>query len=277
MANRTLVGASGTYRVGNLLATTSAFRVYLAQEVGGQYCLLQVAASIEANGGLDRAAFLLQRFEATADVFDVEYAKTHERKHLHYDRLYPAVIESFVSPQQGGRRINVLALTDVDDIFRVVPLSNLRMKDRLRIDPETSAWIMGRLLKLLAFVHGEGVAHGSLVAKNVVLDPKNHFAITLDWSHARMFPSQVPGDIAALDIADAATAVFASIGGNTTTGTWPYEGHEAYTNLLLRLMFMRTSKVSTRPGGAERVMDQFYELVRSEYGRVFHPFTTLPL
>lgn len=274
MATLTLTGASGTYRVGGLLATSQGYRLWLAKELTtDQHCLLQVATSIEANGGIDRAAFLLNRFKATADVFDVAYAKNHERKHLHYERLYPSLIESFIALEQGGRRINALSLADVDDIFRITPLSNLRRKERVRLDPESSAWVMGRLLKLLSFTHGEGVSNRSLTANNVLLDPKQHFAVTLDWSNARVFPDQVPSEDAAVDIASAAKAVFVAIGGDPITKAWPYEGHVPYVSLLRQLMEPSTDTALL----AETTQDQFYELVRREYGSSFHPFTTLPL
>lgn len=266
-----LHGSAITYEVGNLLAATAAYRVYLARDVStSRYCLLQVAKSLGFNGGLDRAAFLLQRFKSNADAYDVEFSKTHARKHLHYDRLYPAILESFVSDEQGGRRINVLTLTDVDDVQRIVPLSNLRLKDALRIDPETSAWVLGRLLKLLTFVHGEGVQNRAITARNVLLDPDQHFAITLDWSTARMFPGQIPKEFAAQDIAGAASAVFAAIGGDVDRNVWPYEGHHRYVALLMQ--FMRGEVTS-----ADDAHDQFYKLVRAEYGQEFHPFTTLSL
>ncbi len=271
MALVTLKGAFGSYGVGDLLATTQTYRLYLCQEVRtGERFLMQVAATLESSGGLDRAAFLLNRLKATADTYSVEYTARNEGKHLHYDRLYPNVVDSFVSPEQGKRRINVLSLTDVDSILRVLPLSNLLVKDRLRIDPETSAWVMGRLLKLLAFVHEEGIAIQALTANNILLDIEQHFAVTLDWSNARMFPLTVPAQYAAIDIAYAAKAVFAAIGGSVINGTWSYEGHIPYVQLLRRF-------TQGKETNAERAMDTFYELVRREYGKTFHPFTTLPL
>lgn len=266
-----LDGTVGTYDVSDMLAATAAYRVYLARDTTNDTrCLLQIATKPEANGGLERAAFILGRFKKAADAYDVEYAKTHERKHLHHDRLYPAVVESFVSSEQGDRRVTILNLTDVKNILAVVPLSNLRLKDRLRIDPETSAWIMGRLLKLLNFTHGEGVLNGALTARNVLLHPEQHFAMTLDWSVARVFPGVVPAEFAVADIASAATAVFEAIGGDATTGMWPYDDHVPYVSLLRQLMHGRVSDASS-------AHDQFYELVRAQYGNEFHPFTTLPL
>ena len=259
------------YTVGTLVAATATYRLYLATDLlSREWRLLQIAAAPEHNGGLDRAAFLLERFARSGAQLDAEYARSHERKHLHYERLHPTLVKSFLSPEQGNRRVNILALADVADLRSIVPLSNLLKKDRRRVDPETSAWIMGRLLKLLSFVHAEGVANRAMMANNVLLDPDQHFAITLDWSVARVFPSTVPAEHAATDIKMAATAVFSALGGSVANNSWPYEGHEPYIALLRQLML-------TGAPDADKALDAFYATVRAEYGQSFHPFTTLSL
>ena len=260
-----------SYEVGRAVASTATYRLYLAQEwPSGEWRLLQIAATPEDSGGLDRAAFLLRRFADSGTQLDAEYEKLHSGKHLHYERLHPGLVASFLSPEQGDRRINILALAAVPDLRQVIPLSSLRRKDRQRVDPETSAWIMGRLLKLLTFVHAEGVANRAMTPNNILLDPEQHFAVTLDWSIARIFPGVVPTDHVKSDIKSAAKAVFYALGGSSSNATWPHEGHEPYIDLLRQLMCAGAPD-------ADKALDQFYELVRAEYGLSFHPFTTLPL
>lgn len=266
-----ITNRNDTYEVGEAVASTATYRLYLARDLFcDEWRLLQIAAKPEDNGGLDRAAFLLERFATSGALLDAEYAKSHERKRLHYERLYPLLVASFVSPEQGNRRINILGLADVPDLRRIVPLSSLRAKDRLRVDPETSAWIMGRLLKLLGFAHAQGVANRAMTSNNVLLDPEQHFAVTLDWSTARVFPGQVPAEHATSDIKAAAKAVFHALGGSVQNATWPYNGHEPYISLLRQLMYGGSPS-------ADMALDQFYSTVRAEYGNSFHPFTTLPL
>lgn len=266
-----LNGASGAYDiVRNPLSTTPEARLYLArEEQSDTWRLVQVAASRAHNGALERAAFILSRLNETAEQFDAVYTKSHDGHRLHYDRLYPRVVETGISPEQGSRRINIYALADIDDIRRVVSLAGLVRRQQLRVDVETSAWIMGRLLKMLAFVHGEGIENRYLTANNILLDPQEHFAVTLDWSNSFVHPAQVPADIATTDIGKAAHATLFALGG-TDDGAWPYEGHTPYITLLRQMMAGKYTD-------ADKASDVFYELVRAEYGKSFHPFTTLPL
>ena len=117
-----------TYEVGAAVASTATYRLYLAKELSsGEWRLLQVAAQPEDSGGLDRAAFLLERFTAIGARLDVEHESSHPGERLHYERLHPLLVTSFVCPEQGNRRINILRLAGVTDLHRIIPLSNLRM------------------------------------------------------------------------------------------------------------------------------------------------------
>ncbi|QCT39739.1 hypothetical protein FBF31_01420 [Candidatus Saccharibacteria bacterium oral taxon 955] len=265
-----LKGASGLYDIqARRLADTESYSFHLArEEESGRWHLAQIAASRKYNGGLERAAFILRRLATTAELFDAEYAKLTNH-HLHYERLYPLLVESGVSPERGRRRINIYCFADVDDVRRILPMSNIRRKNGLRVDIKTSAWIMGRLLKMLAYIHGEGVQNRRITASNVLLDHQQHFAITLDWTSAFLHQDQVPADKAVLDIKDAASAVMFSLGGEVN-GHWPYGETGAYIRLLQQL-------IKGAYSNAEEALDSFYELVRAEYGQKFHKFTTLSL
>lgn len=260
-----------SYEIGRRVASTATYQLYLVREQpSGEWRLLQIAATPEDSGGLDRAAFLLRRFTDSGIQLEADYERLYGGRGLHYERLHPGIVASFLSPEQGNRRINILALAAVPDLRRVIPLSSVRRKDRQRVDPETSAWIMGRLLKMLTFVHAEGVVNRAMTPNNILLDPEQHFAVTLDWSVARIFPGVVPPEHVATDIKSAAKAVFYALGGSVGNATWPHEGHEPYINLLRQLMH-------TGAPDADNALDQFYGLVRAQYGHSFHPFTTLQL
>ena len=134
---------------------------------------------------------------------------------------------------------------------------------------------MGRLLKLLAFTHGEAIAVRTLTGSNVLLVPDRHFALVFDWSSAMTYPEFIPRAVQTDEVAHAAKAVFAAIGGDPQTGHYPYlrdgdDESRQYVDFLWRLA---SGRVST----AEKAHTQFYELVDALYGKKFHPFTTLPL
>ena len=261
------------YQVGAKVADTTAYRIYLCIEVAtGRECLLQVAAEREHNGGLDRAAYILSELRTTANTLEEQYAKQSKGKKLHYDRLFPCLVDSFIANDQGQRRVNVLAFQDVLVPTKMVPLSNLTDKDRLRVALPSSAWIMGRLLKLLILVHSEDIAVGSLSGNNILLEIEQHFAVVLDWSSSQTYPSGIPASVRKDDIASAAKAVFRAIGGNPSTGA-----HDCTDSNERQYYEFLWNLGCRREANAERAHTQFYELSDKLFGRGFHEFHTLPL
>ncbi|QQS21486.1 hypothetical protein IPM09_03090 [Candidatus Saccharibacteria bacterium] len=266
-----ITGTKSPYTVIAPLAHTTSHRLYICKDGTGNLRLLQIAVTRGANGGLGRGAYILGQLTAESQRLDTLYATKHDGKHLHYDRLFPELVESFVSPTQDKRRVNILAFTDVTDVASLVPFSNLRTRDQVRLDLKTSAWVMGRLLKLQTFVHAQGVGIRAIRSDNILLDPSKHFAIVLDWSSARMYQQAIEREGAMSDIASAASAVMASIGG-TSHGV-SYELDEAEVRYVALLRQLGDGAVTD----AITAHSQFYELVRDIWPNEFHPFTTLPL
>jgi serine/threonine protein kinase len=254
------------------LAATKSYRLYMARIAGtDNWCLLQIARERKFNGELSRAAVVLDELADTSRRYDEAYGKLHEGKHLHYDRLFPEKVESFVSEDQGGRRVNVLSFTDVSDVRSLVPLSNLRTKDRVILDLKTGAWVMGRLLKLLQFAHGQGIAVRSLRSNNILLDREQHFAIVLDWTDAFMFQDKVSSEASTADIIRAAEAVLESCG--VTSDGLPYALDDSDTQYVALIRSFAEGCESS----ADAAHTQFYQLVHDVWGTGFQQFTTLPL
>ena len=267
---------SSLYLVGKMVAESDKYRLYLCkQKESGRQCLLQIATTIEQNSGLDRAAYILKELKQRSDETEEAYArdKTDSKDLLNYDLGFPELIESFICSQQLGRRVNIIAFRNVDDVSKMIPISNINAKDRLRVDLRTSVWIMGKLLKLLVFTHNEGISVNFLTGKNVLIYPDQHYVLIFDWSGAQIHPEDVPFEIRQLEISRVAQAVIAVLGGDLATGIIPNDGDEAfgrYTDYLLRLARGNESK-------AERAHMQFYELVDTLWKRGFYPFTTTSL
>lgn len=256
------------------VAESKLHRIYVCKDVATERrYLLQVTTEVEHNGELERAAYLLKELGGVAELFEQENAKVNPERKVSYDRLFPQLIDSFITAEdQGSRRINILGFAEVDDPTLFVPLSNLAKKDHLRVSLASSAWVMGRLLKLLGFAHGERIAVKTLGGGNILLEPTRHFALVFDWSSAMTYQTEVPIAVRKNDIAGAANTVLAAIGADTETGNFPYQLGEdtAYVDFLWRL-------ANRREGNALRAHGQFYELVEQLWGRKFTPFQTLPL
>lgn len=262
---------SRLYQVGKQVAETSTYRLYLCQDEAGRQCLLQIAAAVEHNGALQRGAYTLKELERRANELEEAYARVKKNPEamLNYRLGFPELVDSFISREQGARQVTILAFRNVEDVSNMVPLSNITVKDRLRVDLRTSAWIMGKLLKLLAFAFAEGFSV-DVTGNNVLIEPKQHYVLIFDWSTAQVYPEVAPRDMQSLQISKAAQAVVVVLGGNLETGTFPDESNKVYTDFILKL---------ARGGmrNAEEAHKEFYALVDSIWERTYHPFTAEPL
>lgn len=264
------------YEVGQPVGTAQDYKLYLCATEEGRQCLLQICAAAENNSFLDRTAYVLRQLKLRADELEAEYAQVKEDPDqlLNYDLQFPELVDSFICRKQGDRRINVLAFRNIEDVGKLVPIINITEKDRWRVDLRTSAWIMGKLLKLLAFAHGEGFAIGNLAGNNILIEPDQHYVVVFDWASAQICSDEIPIEIRRHDIAHAARSVVTVLGGSLKKGIpldpGGYEGFGRYDDLILRLA--RGSE-----SNAKKAHSQFYELVEQLWKREYYPFTTLPL
>jgi hypothetical protein len=265
---------NGVYRysVGQLVAEAEKYRLYLCQHDTNRQCLFQIALTAEQNGSLDRAAYILRELTRLASEVEEGYARvrTDPKSLLNYQLGFPELVDSFVCFEQGGRRVNILAFRHVDNVSTMVPVVNIMEKDKLRVDIKTSAWILGKTLKLLTFAHSEGMAIARLGGNNILIEAKQHYVVLFDWSEVQTFPREVPAEIAQKEIIQTAKTIIIVLGGDPETGEIPdsdEEGHIQYAEHLKRL---------SRGGGsnAGTLHKEHYALIERLGWKGFHPFTT---
>lgn len=244
-----------TYEVCSKIAEAPTYRLYVAKE-DSKDLLLRVPLDLDGNGNLEREAFLLDYLSKMSAEYEMEYADTNPgtAKKLLYNWLFPAIVDSFVSEDQGGRRVNILALSGAE-VAHVAPL--VKLKAREKIDVKTSAWILGRLLKLQGFANEVGVDY-DFSSDEVLLDPKNHKVIYLGWAAARMDDDVDPRP----NIRAAAQSILDWTAANGTADEDQY------------LELVRDLAKSGRRTALEAHQD-FYALIRSLWGSQYHPYTTV--
>lgn len=262
------------YEVEELVAEAPTYRLYICRDDDERELLLQIASEAGNNGKLERVAFILNDLMETAGRYEEMYATMYSGKQLGYGHLLPEVVDSFICDEQGKRRVNILALYKADRLNKVVPLSNITALDMRRVDLPSSAWILGRLLKLLVFVHGEGIAIRGISGNNILIQPEHHTVAVLDWTSALMF--QVQEEVAKVeftaDITSAAQAVFVAIGGDPETGSYPYDADDAEEYVQYLRQLCADSVTDTQD-----VHHTFYDVVNGLYGFSFREFRTYPL
>lgn len=259
------------YEVDKKVADTERYRLYLCSSNGSAGAnLLQVASSIEHNGVLDRTVYMLSRLLQEAEDLEAAYAKIkHNPKHmLNYQCMFPEIVDTFVSEDQGNRRVNILRFRGVEDVRSMAPLHNLVHKDQMAVDLKTSVWILGRLLKALVFLHDSKVAVSDLSLGNILIEPEKHSVVIFNWAEAQLMPNGVPSSIVREEIKTAACIAISVLGGSLESGI-PDDGSaefEAYRNHIFQLAQVGDNNATT-------AHQEFYSLVDSLWPRGFHPFT----
>jgi hypothetical protein len=271
-----ITGGIWIYKIFDKVAEAEKYRLYLCF-LRYRQCLLQIANAKEFNGDLDRAAYLLGELKRRADELEAEYAKVKDDpiKTLSYDLQFPELVDSFIPQQQGGRRVNILAFRNVEDITFMVPIINITSRDCLRVDLRTSGWILGKLLKLLVLTQSEGISIGLISGNNILIEPDKHYVLIFDWLLSELHSDKLTIEKRRQEISQVAQAVITLIGGNPVTGIIPNDGDESiecyddYTNYILRLARGNESNVQLAHEGLYKLMARFW------HG--YHPFTVKPL
>lgn len=273
-----LCGPNGDYQIGKKVAETGEFRLYICRQAAtNRECLLQIAIDVSGNGALDKAVYVLGELKTRADELQAEYQALPGKasKFLNYELGFPEVLDSFVCKEQGNRRVNILAFRGVESVGQMVPLVNLIERDKLRVDLRTSVWIMGKLLKLLVFVHDQNLVVNTISLSNVLIEPAEHYVVIFDWSKAAFHSGLLPAENKRQEIAQAAQAVFALLGGDPETGDVPRgdEDEEIFTRYTAYVRQLAVRGECDAP----KAHADFYRLVDELWKREFYFFTTKPL
>jgi hypothetical protein len=274
-----------TYVIGDVvkdrLTKSTDTTVYLvADQADGQWYMLKVSSDTASNGFLDREALVLRDIEAAVKRIRADEPDGFKGGAFRFEKCFPRLQESFLFKEQGNRRINIIAVpaADLGDRADLMPLERYRTRRQLLIDPKTSTWLMGRLLKIFALTHPIGVSVGQINGGNILVRPgekdlRAHRALFFDWTKAHQYEQVVPPEKVGEEIAQAATQVFIALGGNVGTGTLPASDQlvdNRYAELLVQFM-------SGRERDPDMARQRFYNLVRDMWDQEFHPFTTTPL
>ncbi|MFA6535829.1 MAG: hypothetical protein WC250_00210 [Candidatus Paceibacterota bacterium] len=268
-----------TYQVGKQIGQTEHHRIYECTLPDGQPAILKIALETSDNSSLDHEAVIIRIMTEEAKLLEAEFAETSEAKEhpeirLNYHFYFPALIESFIADEQGGRRINVVAFPNVaKKLVELVPILHLTTRDRIRIDPRTSAWILGKLLKMLGFTHNLNIEIGNLSGDNILINREGHFVAVFDWTGAKFADGALSDGVKAKEISQVTRAVVVALGGDPETGELLEDAQlpdEKYRELLQKLL-------SEGEASAKQAHGDFYRLVYGQWPREYHPFTAYPL
>ncbi len=271
------VTGDATYTVVKELRENAKFRFYLAFSDArpGTELMLKIATGVEYNGLLDREAMLLTNMREEAARRETEYARVRPGAGtLNYQIGFPEMVETFTTPEQGNRRVLILGFDAAQkDLAELAPIALVRIRDKARVDPRTSAWVMGKLLKIIAFAHDQSIAVGDLTGENILIVRKHHLVSVCSWSEAELHPGKLENEVVRGEIRAATRSVVLLLGGDPETGHIP-EDEQLVDG---RYQAFLTSMLRGAYSSANKAHSAFYELVEALWERKFHPYTTYPL
>lgn len=270
-----VTGKNGEYEIGDMVARNPRYRLYNCIDGDGRELLFQVAADTSYNGELSKNAWVLSRLAQRSDEIEAEYAALQAGKEwvvpLNYNLAFPQVHDSFIAQ---AKQVNILGFRNVASVKSIIPLVKI-WKDSLRVDLRTSAWMAGKLLKLLVFTHDHRfqVGDGKISGNNVLIEPDEHYILIFDWSGAIIHDEQVPAKIRRGEIKAAAQVIIKALGDDLECAR-ENDADVPYTNYLRSLAVSGESDASKAHETFYRIVDELCENPDSVWEKGFYKFTT---
>ncbi len=265
-----ITGKRGTYQPIRRFGSNDSINYHLCLDQNGKQLILAIASSISQNGKVDQYEYLLSRLEEASNRYQKLYnQKVGDGRLLHYDWLFPKVVESFMHlDRKGQRQLVVLDFPDANLEGATALLEIVRTGKR--VDLRTSAWIMGRMLKLSGFLHENNI-YCPMVLQEFLIIPDEHRLILLDWTQATL-ERILSETYSRYSIQQAAECTLRLLGATHHDGIWSYdyeiaESERPYLECLTELHRGTISE-------GNLAHQQFYAVVHSIWKKEFYPFTT---
>ena len=261
------------YTVERLLARGDICTLYSGHAAGSGPRILKIPLQPTDNDLLANEARILKHLQKSQGYVELRY-------------FVSRLAESFVYQEKNSgitRQINVLE--SVDGLYS---LKEVRAAYLHGVDSRDMAWMWRRLLVALGFAHASGVIHGAVLPTHILIQPREHGVVLIDWSYAvregerisaisseyrAWYPAEVftheealPG----LDIAMAARCMFELLGGDPLKQTLP---EHVPWQLASYLQGCTLANPRRRPQDARRLLSDFDALIARLWGpRTFREF-----
>ena len=165
------------------LTDTGIYRLWACRLPSGQIGFILIAVAATSNDILERMARILRTMRTLAEDEDRAALAREERNPPNYGAFFPHVVEAMLS--DDGRGVLIVGLDPVMYTYKqLVPLSVLTTAAGKRVDLQTIVWILGKLLKLMDFVHAVDFTIGLVDPTNELLETEVHGVFVVDFTGA---------------------------------------------------------------------------------------------
>lgn len=184
-AKAVIHGRKGDYSIKEPIACGGVTTVYRGENGSGDIGALaiKIVNSPGDNDLAENEAAVLRHLRAEPEKWVKEFHK-----------YLPELLDSLMIAAQN-RRANILALLD-----GYYSLREVKQQYPDGIEPRAMAWIWKRLLTILGFAHKKGKVHGAVIPPHIMINPKNHGLVLLDWSFAVDIAGKADSKIKAINI-----------------------------------------------------------------------------
>lgn len=269
----TLHTSTTIYTVERLLARGDICALYTGHAAGSGPRVLKIPLQPGDNDLLANEARILKHLQLSEDYAELRY-------------FVSQLTDSFTYQEKSSgitRQINVLE--HIDGLYS---LQEVRAAYPQGVDPRDMAWMWRRLLVALGFAHSCGVIHGAVLPTHILIQPREHGVVLIDWSYAvregerisaissayrAWYPAEVfahEEPLPGLDIAMAARCMFELLGGDPLKHTLPAR---VPWQLASYLQGCTLANPRQRPQDARRLLSDFDALIARLWGpRTFREF-----
>ena len=275
------------FRVMDRIAIGSICAVYRCRFQSGAEAVegvFKIARDPKSNAWVANEASVLRAIHATPDA-------------ARFGQFLPLVEASFPFGYPGAmRHANVLRthpeIRSPDELYT---LAEVQAAYPAGLDGRDVAWIWRRLLCAIGFAHRHDIVHGAVLPMHVMIEPKGHKLILVDWCTAVMNAKanarptdiltggfsdwyrreSVPGQppTPSLDVAFGARCMIELLGGDPVRADFPATVDPALRRHFGRLVGMDSGR---RPP-AGRVLEDFDTLIEAMWGpKMFRELTMPP-
>lgn len=232
-------GKAGRYQMysvaDHVLKGTSVYQLVVARHPAGRLGLAMIATQKPQNARVYKQARILQTLESVATDVDQQLKFSRVRT-ADYASFFPSVLETLVA-EDGRMGVFFGYHPSISSYGQLTPLT-IATKD-VRVDLRTGAWVLGKTMKLLQFIHNCGFTVGLMGGSNILIETALHGVFVLDFTTAEEQPSSRDQRD---EVAEAARAVWVACGGSSTTlppydaNIMRYQDHQKFLELLVRIM-----------------------------------------
>ena len=279
-------GSFGRVPVDAILTSAKASHVVISEM--SQFCDmtkgLRAKSDIKGMGETD-TFIKIARTPRDNDLMARETAalkRLHDSAGRDFVMFYPILLDSF-GVMSGRMRLRANVVPFLEGFLNLEELKQYR---RDGLHPLDAAWIWRRVLWALGGAHDVGVVHGAVLPRHIMIHPRMHGVVLIDWCYAAIKTDDVYPPLSALvgarrswypvdalakqplnermDLAMAARVFCYLLGGDPTSLTMPHHVPDAMQRYVTAIVQGSTKQ------GAFQLLAQFDTLLQT-LGKPYYP------